>query len=143
MDLCIYKDKEFTRMFGASSVTCAVPILSYIMFAVRDSLTIAASFTLPAYLADFFQTRDWISTKETARATAQLVSPAAVQLFSTPIHLYALDLYNRPGVSRYMRFNLIKKEYFKSTFARVGRIGPAFGFGGVGNTYLRSLRSRV
>ncbi|KAI8876179.1 hypothetical protein K501DRAFT_201020 [Backusella circina FSU 941] len=143
MGLCIYKDKEFTRMFGTASVIHSVPKLSYFMFAMRDALTIAASFTLPVYLANFLQTHDWISTKETARVTAQIVSPAAVQFFSTPIHLYALDLYNRPVVSQCMRFSLIKKEYVKSTFARVSRIGPAFGFGGVGNTYIRGLRSRV
>jgi hypothetical protein len=33
------------------------------------------------------------------QVAAQLVSPAAVQFLSTPYHLLALDLYNRPGAT--------------------------------------------
>jgi hypothetical protein len=142
MSLCIYKDRAFTRIFGASA-SRALPKLSYFLFAARDSLTIAASFNAPSYVANYFQEQGWTSSEKTASVIAQLLCPAAVQFVSTPIHLYALDLYNRPTVTFGMRGQLIKNEYFKSTLARVGRIGPAFGIGGVGNSYFRSYRSHV
>ena len=38
----------------------------------------------------------------------------------------------------------VKREYLKSTLARICRIGPAFGIGGVGNKYFRdTLRERI
>lgn len=142
MSLCIYKDRAFTKMFGASA-SHAIPKLTYFLFAARDSLTIAASFNAPSYFAALFQKSGWTSSEKTASVIAQLLCPAAVQFASTPIHLYALDLYNRPGATLGMRGQLIRKEYFKSTMARVGRIGPAFGIGGVGNSYFRSYRSHI
>lgn len=142
--VCVYKDRVFTSMFGvASSSSRAFPKLSYLLFAARDSLTIAASFTAPSYIAGLLQEKKIVSSEKTANVTAQLFSPCAVQFFSTPVHLYALDLYNRPDISIASRAQLIRKEYFKSALARIGRIGPAFGIGGVGNTYLRSFRNKI
>ncbi|EPB89649.1 hypothetical protein HMPREF1544_03581 [Mucor circinelloides 1006PhL] len=140
--LCVYKDKVFASMFGVSA-SKALPKLSYLLFAARDSLTIAASFTAPTYIANALQNNSIVSSEKSANVIAQLVCPAAVQLASTPVHLYALDLYNRPGASLAMRGQLIKKEYVKSTLARIGRIGPAFGIGGVGNTFFRSYRTLI
>lgn len=142
MGLCIYKDKQFTRMFGASA-SRPLPKLCYFLFAARDSLTIAASFNAPPYVSAFLQNSSWATPEKTANVIAQLFSPAVVQFASTPVHLYALDLYNRPTATWPMRGQLIRKEYFKSTLARVGRIGPAFGIGGVGNSFVRSYRSCV
>ncbi|KAI9473711.1 MAG: hypothetical protein EXX96DRAFT_528567 [Benjaminiella poitrasii] len=140
--LCVYKDKVFARMFGVSA-SRALPKLSYLLFAARDSLTIAASFTAPSYIANILQNNSIISSEKTANVVSQLMCPAIVQFASTPVHLFALDIYNRPGVSLGMRKQLIRKEYFKSTMARIGRIGPAFGIGGVGNTYFRSFRNQI
>lgn len=142
MGLCIYKDQQFTRMFGVSA-SRALPKLSYFLFAARDSLTIAASFNAPSLVADWLQKNDWISNRKTATVVAQLVSPAAVQFISTPVHLYALDLYNRPEANKLQRTQLIRKEYLKSAFARIARIGPAFGIGGVSNIYFRGFRNDV
>jgi hypothetical protein len=50
----------------------------------------------------------------------------------------ALDLYNSPGAAASARLAFVKKEYLKSVSARVGRIAPAFGFGGIGNTYIKA-----
>ncbi|KAI7900707.1 uncharacterized protein BX663DRAFT_517341 [Cokeromyces recurvatus] len=140
--LCVYKDKVFARMFGVAA-TRALPKLSYLLFAARDSLTIAASFTAPSYIANILQNSSLVSSEKTANVVSQLICPAAVQFVSTPVHLFALDIYNRPGIMSSMRYQLIRKEYLKSTFARIGRIGPAFGFGGVGNTYFRSFRNQI
>ncbi|KAI8047409.1 uncharacterized protein B0P05DRAFT_560746 [Gilbertella persicaria] len=113
--LCVYKDKVFARMFG---------------------------FTAPPYIASWLQQTASFSQKS-SQVAAQLACPAIVQLASTPVHLYALDIYNRPGATIANRTFLIRKEYLKSTLARIGRIGPAFGIGGVGNTFIRSYRSRI
>lgn len=140
MTLCILKDRAFARMFAATTVTRGMPKLSYLAFALRDSLTIAASFNAPRYLAAWLDSLDhgW-SPNETSVA-AQLFCPASVQIISTPLHLLGLDFFNRPNVSPSQRFSLIRAEYFKSTCARIVRIGPAFSIGGVGNAYLRSHR---
>lgn len=75
-----------------------------------------------------------------AASVAQFVTPAAVQIFSTPLHLLGLDLYNRPGVAvggADGRAARVVRDWLKSAFARMGRIIPAFGVGGVVNTKVR------
>lgn len=71
-------------------------------------------------------------------SAAQFIAPAAVQLVSTPLHLLGLDLYNRnSGVKPSDRFAKVWKDWGKSCLARMGRIVPAFGIGGVVNTSVR------
>ncbi|CAO3615595.1 unnamed protein product [Cunninghamella blakesleeana] len=146
MSLCMYKDKSFARMFSNAASKAAArpfPLVSYFLFALRDSLTIAASFNAPQYLSHYLQEESsfWKDHPKETGMVAQLSCPALVQFISTPIHLLALDLYNRPNILFTNRAQLIRKEYFKSALARIGRIGPAFGFGGIGNTFIRDHRS--
>ncbi|KAI8065952.1 hypothetical protein BC940DRAFT_303276 [Gongronella butleri] len=144
MSICIYKDRAFTRMFNTAAPR-PLPLLSYLMFALRDSLTVAASFNAPVIIASYLQREHEVfkDKPDAALATAQIGCPAAVQFFSTPLHLLGLDAYNRPDATVAQRKLLIKQQYLKSAFARIGRIGPAFGFGGVGNTYVRSYRTMI
>ena len=72
-----------------------------------------------------------------AASVAQFVTPAAVQIVSTPLHLLGLDLYNRPGVAGSDRAGRVVRDWAKSAFARMGRIIPAFGVGGVVNAKVR------
>ncbi|OZJ02902.1 hypothetical protein BZG36_04928 [Bifiguratus adelaidae] len=141
MALCILKDRAFTRMFGTVA-SHSFPLPSYALFAARDSLTVAASFNAPQLVSHYLQKHN-ISTKHTADIVAQLGCPALVQFVSTPLHLLGLDLYNRSNMKLSDRAGLIRREYLKSTLARIARIGPAFGIGGVGNTLLRSTRRRI
>ncbi|CAO3619755.1 unnamed protein product [Cunninghamella echinulata] len=147
MSLCMYKDKSFARMFGNATTTTVAarsfPKMSYFLFALRDCLTVAASFNAPHYISHYLQQQStyWETYPERSGMVSQLICPAFVQFFSTPIHLMALDLYNRPALHLSQRVQLIQKEYFKSALARIGRIGPAFGFGGIGNTWIRNHRS--
>jgi hypothetical protein len=62
-----------------------------------------------------------------------------MQIFSTPLHLYGLDLYNRQekGIPLKNRLEFIQKEYVKTVLARMARIFPAFGVGGVLNKKVR------
>jgi hypothetical protein len=61
-----------------------------------------------------------------------------VQLISTPMHLLGLDLYNRgKGVTWGDRWSIVKKNWGVSAVARMCRIVPAFGVGGVVNMKVR------
>jgi hypothetical protein len=150
MSLCVYKDSQFAKMFGAatsSSSASKIPKLSYALFACRDSLTIFASFNLPTIIAPRLaelppSTKERfsriLSTESGRTNTAQFLAPAAMQVFSTPLHLLGLDLYNRQarfGFSE--RAMQVAKNWASCTFARMGRIVPAFGVGGVVNANAR------
>ena len=98
-------------------------------------MTVFASFNLPPLVAPML-------SEEVERAVgraslAQILAPAAMQVFTTPLHLWGLDLYNRPGLSVAERASQVGKNWVGSTLARMGRIVPAFGFGGVINAKVR------
>ncbi|RVX68576.1 hypothetical protein B0A52_07003 [Exophiala mesophila] len=141
MSLCVYKDSQFARMFGGGGVAsspaaAAIPKISYALFALRDSLTIFASFNLPPMIAPQLSNLPPAITNhfskligsESKRAnTAQFLAPAAVQFISTPIHLHGLDLYNRQGrLGFHERATRVLRDW-----------GPAFGVGGVVNSNVR------
>ncbi len=67
-----------------------------------------------------------------------------------PVQLLALDIYNRPlqqmtfqqKSAERIRFQM--QNFFSIVGARVARIAPAYGVGGIGNTYFRDKwRNRV
>ncbi|PKX93328.1 uncharacterized protein P174DRAFT_443211 [Aspergillus novofumigatus IBT 16806] len=148
MGICVYKDARFARIFGAATspqsspsssastgVTChpsstsalKVPRISYALFCLRDSITIFASFNVPALLAPSIPDRIF-------------ACPALMQFVSTPMHLLGLDLYNRQpagGLGWRERVGRIRRDYVASCFARMGKIVPAYGVGGVVNVRMR------
>ncbi|KAF3480805.1 uncharacterized protein GIQ15_06152 [Arthroderma uncinatum] len=166
MSICVYKDSRFVKIFGTQSQgnagqsapakapavapqikgtaaclppTPRIPITSYSLFCFRDSITIFASFNLPPLVAGYVP--DVIASNPKSKyAIAQFAIPATVQLVSTPFHLLGLDLYNRqpvgglPAVERWVR---VKRDWAPSCLARIGRILPAYGVGGVLNTRMR------
>ncbi|OTB13961.1 hypothetical protein K445DRAFT_368151 [Daldinia sp. EC12] len=142
--LCVYKDQVFVRMFGPGGPPRPVPLPSYALFTLRDCLTIFASFNVPPLLGPLLNERMGTSLRQKVSGTtlAQFAAPAAVQLFSTPIHLLGLDLYNRPGtpgalVSWRDRWVQVRKNWTISAAARICRIVPAFGLGGTVNSKIR------
>ncbi len=142
MSLCVYKDSRFARMFGGAGAAAAtssssaavgvVPKLSYALFAVRDSLTIFASFNLPTIIAPKLvdlppavksRFSRLVGTEAARTNTAQFVTPAAIQLVSTPIHLLGLDLYNRQARLAFRdRYARVLRDWGVSALARMGRI---------------------
>lgn len=131
-------------MFNPSAKPAsAIPRLSYVLFAARDSLTIFASFNLPpllaphlAHLPSTFSRH--LDTESRRAHVAQFLTPAAMQIFSTPIHLLGLDLFNRQGrLGMQERWRRVGRDWTVSALARMGRIVPAFGVGGVVNAGLR------
>ncbi|PTB66727.1 hypothetical protein BBK36DRAFT_1118408 [Trichoderma citrinoviride] len=147
--LCVYKDQVFVRLFAppgaaaAATTTRPVSLPSYILFTARDCLTIFASFNLPPLLAPRIDARlsDSFRRSVSGLTAAQFLAPAAVQLVSTPIHLLGLDLYNRPErtTTWRQRWRLVRANWLVSTAARMARIVPAFGVGGVVNMKTRRL----
>ncbi|ORY38009.1 hypothetical protein BCR33DRAFT_700857 [Rhizoclosmatium globosum] len=136
--LTIWKDSLLTRWFGQGTPR-PVALKSYMCFGFRDSLTMAAAFTFPPMLSGYLQTQG--VKKEGADIACQLLLPCAFQFVTTPVHLLGLDYYNRPdhvaAGGSIGRVRAIGKEYLPSVFARMGRILPAFGFGGVINQRVR------
>ena len=155
--LCMYKDQVYVRMFGPpGAVPRPVAPVSYALFTIRDCLTIFASFNVPPLLAPHINARlsEGMRRHVSGATCAQFVAPAAVQLVSTPLHLLGLDMYNRPSgsavgttsqlVSWADRWELVRRAWFPSAMARICRIVPAFGVGGVVNTKVRqSLMGRM
>ncbi|KAL2315839.1 hypothetical protein POMI540_0614 [Schizosaccharomyces pombe] len=138
--LSILKDSFFTKFWGTGSPR-PLPWSCYGLYGLRDALTIAFSFNIPPMIAPLLPG---------GLITAQLLTPCAVQFISTPLHLLSLDIYNRggPNISAANRVMQVRKHLLKSTFARMVRILPAFGIGGVTNrklrtTYLDSLQQRT
>ncbi|KAI9844823.1 MAG: hypothetical protein M1837_005241 [Sclerophora amabilis] len=141
MSICFYKDAQFVRLFGPpNSVPRPIPLPSYALFGLRDSLTILASFNVPPLLAPRLPISEGFERSAFSKlSAAQFIAPAAIQLVSTPLHLLGLDLYNRglKGISPASRWEKIQKDWFKSSIARMCRIVPAFGVGGVVNMKVR------
>jgi len=145
MSLCLYKDSQFARMFGpppgvAGTVKRAMPAASYALFAIRDSLTIFASFNLPPLIAPILPISEEVEKQVSRASVAQFLAPAGIQLLSTPLHLWGLDLYNRPmgnGVGWRARVGRVSRDWLGSSLARMGRVLPAFGVGGLVNSGVR------
>lgn len=104
MSASLIKDVTFAKMFGAkdagkeagkaaSSVARRVPLATYGIFLLRDTLTIAGGFTVPPIMSGLIHNSTGWEKKKTDKV-AQLVSPMAMQLICTPTHLLALNMYN-------------------------------------------------
>lgn len=141
--LGIYKDQVFVRLFGPpGAVPRPVAPASYALFALRDCLTIFASFNVPPLISPAlakYLPKDGGVSPATA---AQFLAPAAVQFASTPLHLLGLDLYNRRSsphakIPFRERWDAVGKNWLVSSAARICRIIPAFGVGGVVNMKVR------
>ncbi|KAI1853144.1 hypothetical protein JX265_011425 [Neoarthrinium moseri] len=135
----IYKDQVYVKLFGPSGPPRPVPLPSYVLFTLRDCMTIFASFNVPPLLGPVLSARmsAELQKQVSGQTLAQFAAPAAVQLFSTPLHLLGLDLYNRPAQTWAERLAAVRKNWAVSVAARVCRIVPAFGFGGTVNVKVR------
>lgn len=139
--LSLIKDTKFVKLFGPSGPPRTVPLFSYALFSMRDCITIFASFNLPPLLGPII-TRHMSAELQrgiNGQTIAQFAAPATAQLLSTSLHLLGLDLYNRQDskVSWHNRWCSIRKNWAISSAARICRILPAFGIGGVVNSQMR------
>lgn len=136
MSLALYKDSQFTKMFGTISPR-PLPPASYALLALRDSVTIFASFNLPPELAPLLP--ESVEDNFSRLSVAQFTTPALVQIFNTPLHLLGLDLYNRNCMTPvWDRLRKVRLDWPATRFARMCRVLPAFGVGGVVNNKMRA-----
>ena len=147
--LCLIKDRAFVKMFGSGGPPRPVPLPSYALFTLRDCMTIFASFNIPPLLGPKLteSLSDEIQKTISGQTIAQFVAPAGIQLLSTPLHLLGLDLYNRPSTKKEVvtwkeRAEIVRKNWGVSSVARMCRIMPAFGIGGVVNKKMRESLMR-
>jgi hypothetical protein len=144
----LLKDRAYAKLFGnPAQLKMSVPAASYALWMLRDFTTIGSSFILPTHVAGLLQQHSSISAGD-AQQVAQLVTPVAAQLVAGPLHYVGLDCYNRPlsasGGFRTMASQLSERARFlyrgvgTVVGARMARILPGYGIGGVWNTKLRS-----
>lgn len=116
--LSVVKDNYYTRTFG-TGVAKSVAKSSLSLYGLRDSMSVFASFNLPPILAATVL-KDY--DPKWSLFFAQLITPCAMQFINTPLHLLGMDIYNRQDASIANRMSFIKKEYLKTTLARIGEI---------------------
>jgi hypothetical protein len=115
-----------------------VPRIVAATFLFRDAITIFGSINLPPMLSPLLSD-SYFSGPAMKMATLQLSVPIVSQVFATPVHLLALDLYNNPNKDgSTARLARMKRNLAPTTAMRCSRIIPAFGVGLVVNTGLRN-----
>lgn len=131
---CVFKDVLYTRMYGTLANT-KVPKLSLALYFGRDIITLCATFGTPDLLASHLLERG--VNPIFANIMPQIAVPCAVQLVTTPMHLLAINLYNRPKSTIKDRFKFLRSEYLDNTAVKSLRVFIAFGIGGLANKRLR------
>eukprot|EP00520_Triparma_pacifica_P018813 CAMPEP_0118632598 /NCGR_PEP_ID=MMETSP0785-20121206/532_1 /TAXON_ID=91992 /ORGANISM="Bolidomonas pacifica, Strain CCMP 1866" /LENGTH=318 /DNA_ID=CAMNT_0006523383 /DNA_START=193 /DNA_END=1146 /DNA_ORIENTATION=+ len=131
------KDSLYAKAFGGSAASPRpMPSITYGLWGLRDCLVISSSFVLPPILQSALVNKlDMEESK--AKTTAQIFCPIATQFIAGPVQLLGLDYYNRPGTTLSSRLSLLASEFTTIVSARIARIAPAYGIGGVGNNYVR------
>lgn len=131
-----YKDKIYSNLFSKSIIK--FPIKSYSLFILRDILTISSTFIFKNDVIYFIDRNTNLNSNYTSIFTS-LFLPIFTQTISTPIHIYAIDIYNNPKNNIYDRLNIITKSYKHVCLGRILRIIPAFCLGGYINDQLLNL----
>lgn len=139
VSLLAWRDSIFARAFsGGSNSTkpAKTPFRTVGLFAVRDTVTMGATFwAAPKFCEYLVEEQGWDQHK--AEVTSALTVPVFAQFLTAPIHIYALDYYNRPNATTGERITRIREEMGKVCFARGLRILPAFGIGSYSNNKFR------
>jgi hypothetical protein len=135
------KDSMYAKMFGGASSSSSssvrpMPNITYGLWGLRDCLVISSSFVMPPILQKYLVDEGGMEETK-AKTTAQIVCPVATQFLAGPVQLLGLDYYNRPTANFTARMSLLASEFTTIVSARVARIAPAYGIGGVGNNYVR------
>ena len=140
MSTCIAKDRAFARMYGITAPK-PLPLPSYGIFCSRDLVAMAFIFSLPPIVAPRIREavdRRALPVSEKAVTTAaQLATPVISQVFTTPLHLLGLSMYNLTGAPLAEHLRSLKGTYPPTVLVRMLRIIPAFSVGGVCNRHIR------
>ncbi|KAI9150796.1 membrane protein [Paramyrothecium foliicola] len=152
--LSLWKDVRFAQYFSGplkvennklgpvvsplATASRKLPVSVTGAFLVRDIITVFGSLAIAPHVSAVIP--DGLVRSQQAKASvAQLIVPAMTQIFATPFHLVALDIYNRPHVSSMKdRVNKMREKMPSTTAMRAVRLVPAFGIGIICNTRLRA-----
>jgi len=135
----ILRDKLYAQMFGNGSsrgIGPKFPLKTYGLWALRDGVVIGSSFVLPDLLGAVLHERHGINRADATKVT-QMACPIASQFVAGPAQLLGLDYYNRPSATLRERGIMLMKNIPTVVAARIARIAPTYGIGGIGNTYFR------
>lgn len=127
-----YKDIVYSKLLKNKLV--AFPLQSKILLAARDITTINAVFILKKDLINYF---DRYMMHNKSEFIASIILPITIQFVSTPIHILAIDVYEKPKSTILERYKNIKLCYRSILFGRIIRTIPAFGVCGFINDRLR------
>ena len=140
ISLALYKDSNFTKMFG-TIMPRPLPPASYMFLALRDSMTIFASFNVPPKIAPMLP--ESLERTFSRLSIAQFTVPALVQMLNSPLHLLGLDMYNRNIRTPIGdRLRKVRLDWPATSLARMGRVVPAFGIGATVNHWTRAVMMR-
>lgn len=141
MTTSIIKDAAFARYFGNKQAS-NVPLVCYLIWLVRDTMSISAAFLIPERLSKVIERRQgWQKSK--CDLTSQFLSPMGFQIIALPIHLLGLDFYNHNTSPASDRAQRIVQKYPSALPLRFVRMASAFGLGGIQNkTFRNKLISR-
>jgi hypothetical protein len=150
----ILKDRAYARMFSAaasnanalSATPKSFPKTTYAMWMMRDFSVIGSSFILPDMVSKLL-VEDYGIEASKAQSLCQLSIPVVAQFVAGPFHFLGLDFYNRQyPLSTPMTFVQKASDRARALYecigpvvaARIARIAPGYGIGGVWNTKLRN-----
>lgn len=137
--LLAWRDSVFAREFSGPNVNKApTPMRTIGLFAVRDSVTMAATFYAAPKASKYLQ-EEYGWNKNKADVTSALSIPVVAQFLTAPIHIHALDYYARPTATMGEYMAQMQKEMGKVCFARGLRVLPAFGIGSFSNNKFREM----
>jgi len=139
--LLAWRDSIFAREFSSNKPKHPTPFRTIGLFAVRDASTMYATFYAAPKAADYLTEHHGVE-KYSAEFSMALAIPVTTQVLTAPLHIHAMDYYNKPGASTAERFAAIKKEFGTVAFARGFRILPAFGIGSFSNNRFREYMIR-
>lgn len=138
------KDRAYARMFSNTATQAtSFPRATYAMWMMRDLSVIGSSFILPDIVSQHLVEKYDVE-RSRAQNMCQLGLPVAAQLVAGPFHFLGLDLFNRNLDHKSMsqafidRSQKLYQGIGPVVMARVARIAPGYGIGGVLNTKLRT-----
>lgn len=139
--LLAWRDSVFARAFSGGKAPAKTPMRTIGLFAARDTATMFATFYAAPKACEYLVLEHDVN-KEVAEIATSLTIPVVSQFITAPIHIHAIDYFNKPNATTAERLAYIKKEMGKVCFARGLRILPAFGIGSYSNNKFRELTIR-
>jgi hypothetical protein len=125
--LNILKDRSLARRFGTGAPR-RMPASCMALFAVRDAMTVFASFLLSPMLHGCLEGSGLLGATS-SQVAGQMLAPMAMQWASSPLHLLGLNLYNLDQERPEERWRTVRRQYLGTSIARSIRIVPPFGLG--------------